>query len=44
MDDLILIRKGECNLFGYVDSVEEKGLKIKVLIVKLPRNSWFGDF
>ena len=44
MNDLILIRKGECNLFGYVDSVEERGLQTKVLIVKLPRNSWYGDF
>jgi len=44
VDDLILIRKGECNLYGFVDSVEEKNCKDKILVVKLPKYSWYGDF
>ena len=46
VDELVVIGKGSCDLFGYYkvkDAFNEENDK-KVLISRLPRQSWFGDF
>lgn len=41
MEDLILIEKGSCNLYGFQ---EYEGEVEKLLIARLFDHSWFGDY
>jgi len=42
VNELIVISSGECNLFGFYNSLGEE--EKKILLVTLPECSWFGDF
>jgi len=42
VSDLVLIATGCCNLYGMYD-VDEETVE-KILIVTLPKQSWYGDF
>ena len=40
--ELIILKSGSCKLYGFVPTPE--GDVHKVHVVKLPEQSWYGDF
>jgi len=42
--EMVLIKQGKCNLYGFRTSKLDASLLEKLHIVRLPEKSWFGDF
>ena len=42
VENLVLIAKGTCHLYGF-NEIDDDNIE-KILIVKLKKQSWFGDF
>ena len=41
--ELIFIMQGKCNLYGYCPSFKNPEEILKLLVVRLPAKSWYGD-
>ena len=41
---MVIIEQGKCNLYGFLESKDDKDDIKKILVVRLPEQSWFGDF
>ena len=44
VEQLIIIEHGDCNLYGFSPSREDKTVMEKNIVVRLPRRSWYGEF